>query len=1104
MARRVKSIASDDSQKENSSARRVNSEKAKGKMPATRGLGRRRATEEEELQEEEIAQEDDDAEGEAVEGGFEVDDKEEDEEDEQEDGASPKGRKRVRVNEEGDSRPAAFTPESKPRIQALPRDADGFIPGSIVRIQLKNFVTYDYVEFRPGPYLNMIFGPNGTGKSTIACAICLGLDFPPSIGTDNGHIEIELKSPKGKPNLVIKRTLSAKSKSSNFTLNGQSATGREINARMAELGVQVSNLCTFLPQDKVSEFAQMSSQQLLRETQRAAGNASMTSWHDTLISSGKDLKQMQEKLNSDRDQLKTMQERNANLERDVRRYEERRELEKQIELLELVFPFRQYIEAKDRYSETKTRQRNLHERVLRLQAKNAPINERKKALERELRDLDERRNQKKDGIRRKFDKIQRKNSEIEKLEAKSENAKTELENSKKAEKERVKKISTSEKTISQIREQLDNPPKVEDLDVINDDMLGLRNRMEELQSKQRRHVEQESRNRAIVDQNTRGLQQLDDASHRKLDALTNWDHDCGAAVKWLRDNRHRFKMEIFEPPMICVTVPDRRFVNAVEACFGASQLKTFVAQCEEDYQLLNRLLVDTPDAVGRRLRLHTWYRRKDESQLAPPPMSMQEMHELGFDGYAIDYVSCPEGLKWFLTTNMNLHRIAIALQPNVDPKRAMEMVSRIGPRGEGGGSSYIIGNVFNTVTRSRYGKRLPQNSTREVRPARNLVSIVVDESQKRRFEQAINEARQQLSLCEQEAQELSTEEATIKHETKELKAQHDAVRRRKETVMEVTRRLTNLGLRLERETEELAKLLSAPPVDVQREEHKKTLLATARTRAELAKECLNTIQSVFADQMEATRLSLRHCQVSANKAALENLVSAREEIYQRALKEFSDAHKLYEVAKQDSRAKLDISKAKLASVDDETRARFRDMEESGEANARSAVEIHTELEAKRAQLEMNLQTNSGVVDQYRRRQAEIDLLSNTIDEREKRAERVERTIKNARDNWQPALEGLVDSIGQKFSAAFDRRCYNIFESLGCAGEVRIRPHEDYDKWAIDILVKFRDHEKLQLLTGERQSGGERSLTTILYLMSLTEEARAPFSLVDEINQVRVS
>lgn len=62
------------------------------------------------------------------------------------------------------------------------------------------------------------------------------------IGTDAGFIEIELKGPKGKPNLVIMRTLNAKSKSSSFFINGQSATGKEINSRMAELNVQVSNL----------------------------------------------------------------------------------------------------------------------------------------------------------------------------------------------------------------------------------------------------------------------------------------------------------------------------------------------------------------------------------------------------------------------------------------------------------------------------------------------------------------------------------------------------------------------------------------------------------------------------------------------------------------------------------------------------------------------------------------------------------------------------------------------------------------------------------------------------------------------------------------------
>ena len=88
-------------------------------------------------------------------------------------------------------------------------------------------------------------------------------------------------------------------------------------------------------------------------------------------------------------------------------------------------------------------------------------------------------------------------------------------------------------------------------------------------------------------------------------------------------------------------------------------------------------------------------------------------------------------------------------------------------------------------------------------------------------------------------------------------------------------------------------------------------------------------------------------------------------------------------------------------------------------------------------------------------------------------------------------------MNTRFSAAFDR--------IHCAGEVRIAENEeDYAKWCIEILVKFRSNEPLQLLTGQRQSGGERSLTTILYLMSLTGLAKTPFALVDEINQVRGS
>ena len=54
---------------------------------------------------------------------------------------------------------------------------DVYQPGSIVRVKLINFVTYTFAEFHLGPSLNMIIGPNGTGKSTLVCAICLGLGW---------------------------------------------------------------------------------------------------------------------------------------------------------------------------------------------------------------------------------------------------------------------------------------------------------------------------------------------------------------------------------------------------------------------------------------------------------------------------------------------------------------------------------------------------------------------------------------------------------------------------------------------------------------------------------------------------------------------------------------------------------------------------------------------------------------------------------------------------------------------------------------------------------------------------------------------------------------
>lgn len=49
----------------------------------------------------------------------------------------------------------------------------GFRTGSIYRVRVVNFLTYDDTEIHPGPKLNVVIGPNGTGKSALTHAICL-------------------------------------------------------------------------------------------------------------------------------------------------------------------------------------------------------------------------------------------------------------------------------------------------------------------------------------------------------------------------------------------------------------------------------------------------------------------------------------------------------------------------------------------------------------------------------------------------------------------------------------------------------------------------------------------------------------------------------------------------------------------------------------------------------------------------------------------------------------------------------------------------------------------------------------------------------------------
>lgn len=65
---------------------------------------------------------------------------------------------------------------------------------------------------------------------------------------------------------TIRRIINHETKGSKYTFNRRPSTQREVKALMRKLKIDVDNLCSFMPQDRVGEFAKYSPSELLQNT----------------------------------------------------------------------------------------------------------------------------------------------------------------------------------------------------------------------------------------------------------------------------------------------------------------------------------------------------------------------------------------------------------------------------------------------------------------------------------------------------------------------------------------------------------------------------------------------------------------------------------------------------------------------------------------------------------------------------------------------------------------------------------------------------------------------------------------------------------------------
>ncbi|KAJ8119925.1 hypothetical protein ONZ43_g3233 [Nemania bipapillata] len=908
-------------------------------------------------------------------------------------------------------------------------DPSDFHPGAIVRVRVKNFVTYKQAEFLPGPNLNMVIGPNGTGKSSLVCAICLGLGYHPKHlgrashvgefvkhGEESAIIEVELqKRPNDRENHIIRVQINREDNGRRWWLNGKESTHKAIQEVTRKLRIQIDNLCQFLPQDKVAEFAGLTPTRLLEETLRAAAPEEILDWQQELKKLHKDHREMKVQVENCCEILKNHESRQQGLQADVNRLREREAIQKKVEDLRSARAVAEYNDKRTKFGEAKRRLKDAKKKLEDLQNACGPALEavnRKQAYQAQIEPV-----------------IAEKRKFLRDAEAAGEQVLRSIETYDEAIRNEENKVKAEENTLRSIKSRIqqrrkelttlearlkDKPPefvpaewnaKIREKESARQTIQGenrvLDERFEELKGLN-------FTKKATLKDLGREFEILNSQQGKKLAQLKSVHADAAKGWEWLQEHQDQFQKESLLTQddficFICQTPSDHKKLS--NQFFGEMGIAVPIRTCGSDFSSFR------------------------------PAIPKDRLRELGLDAYAIDFLEGPEPVLAMLCAEKKLHISGVAQQDisNVQyeqlmaaeriPHWAAELLCQVAS-----GQINLLMKVNELILKGEWTS-----------------------------EDGLNKEIDTLKQQKNELQKAATQYATLGDKIPIVKGQLEDAQK---SISEARARISEASVR----SDEL-------------------VLKRARSVLE-HKEHLSSIRDTYN--------SLLDVQIRLIEAKSD--VKALEERNLDIKKRLDDEQMEIRTAKAESdRLKEDaqIAREMVSEAVSEDPDRLPYLNEL--ATGKTVEELDHEIGAEQSKLEYVHAVDPSVLRQFQKRAQEIQNLTQQKEELTMKFDALSRKTDELRQKWEPRVDALVTKINDAFA-------YN-FEQINCAGQVDIyKDEDDFEQWAIEIKVKFRQNETLQQLNQHRQSGGERAVSTIFYLMALQSMAQAPFRVVDEINQ----
>ncbi|ORY86990.1 RecF/RecN/SMC [Protomyces lactucae-debilis] len=990
-----------------------------------------------------------------------------------------------------------------------------FKPGAIKRIRMINFMTYEDCEYHLSPALNMVIGANGTGKSSVVAAICVGLGFKADLmgrsdvegmvrhGCDAATIEIELKAHTDEEeDPVIRRhwtrgTGDGNKSKTEWHISGKKTTHKAVMDLAHSYRVQIDNLCQFLPQDKVKKFSGLTPEELLPQTLRTIGDGTQADvleklWKDQdLLKSSLKVKEQNEAA------LKTLESQQASARNDVNLFLERKELERKVELLKFQLPLIRYEEIKRDKEILKVKVTEARDRLKRLRDEAAPLEERRGELEHMAGKAS--RIAKKSQLE--YDNRAKQVASLADPIKDIEDVMKLLQNRRKQEQTKQKGLAEKKKKmreeVAKATRQLGEKPDVqEDLGGViaqivatNEAIRDTKTEFEELSVKIKELERHISRNEQQKNDKYEQLKKFSDVRLQRLNMLQNVNRDAAEAARWLAKNKDKFEHPVAGPVFLDVEIANPQFKVIAGITLQRSQAM-FVCASKKDYRLFNELLVDG-NAAGRRLHLQVVEFSETTAPTVarhPLPVPREELGKYGFDCYLIDCLRGPNLLLNALCHTAKIHRTPLAANSLTAAQETAVQEAQSG--GKPLFDRFICGNYETRVTRN-YGKF--QTATDPV--------FAGDRSKWHTGTSGDQDARKR--AVEQELRELT---AAIE----EAKAEIETLRPRYDELKEASQASDQAKAALSKERDRLKSRMQTWNKMFETLEHRKKMLDELEHAPETYQ---SAIAEIKAEQVEVTARAVEQA-LLLQKAVLEVVEMNEKNVLRQASALQAQAN---------LRAFTDHTRARLIQCEqaEEAWTTLKDQHRKMVAEARQIQddahklldrltpqqrevvsnfdlrETQESIEQKIDEAESLLQHISvqagDTVEKFEARQAQIDALKKQVIEEQEMCEAALANIARIAGPFKQNLEAMVRDIDKQFSASF--------KAIRGRGDVKLKcPDDAYKEWALELYVEFYESSGYSKLNGTRQSGGERAVSTVFFLMALQSLTTAPFRVVDEINQ----